>query len=507
MSPNIHGIGVIRIDMPPYGSGRNVYDFREVKSVHMRVFTFLRVLFFLSLVFDIGTSPAYFPRPRGLLSLGNNHKAKVTDASCKAYGWNVLSEKDRSYHEMNGGLAADALERAKKRWKDVVFHFHYGGGKWKIYSTPAKCVKGGRVCWGRTLSVLETLVAVTDGIPPPYKSTLENVDVLYSPWDEPVNSSEYPVWQYNRHSNAHGVILPYNYAFDDERLRAYKEDIASVRRAQSEGYRGSFRLASKPQKPCHQRMPHTYQGKDDRAVFRGSATYASTFQASSRGRICGILETNVGLREKVDIAIVEGAPEGTYCDRSHKRISLAEQGNCYTMILDIEGQSFFTDRTPMVLLLNSTLVRQERGGVDFLTPFFLKPWKHYVPMDKTFKDIIGAVDWVRAHRRKAKVISDDATKLGSFLTTDQAMMCAYFSNLKMLRDLNKEPMVQALEDGVTLQPSFLFVNLLWERPGDGAWRLFINIPGNPFVAAFVFVLQKLYYFIFQRKDTLNGKLL
>ena len=484
-----------------------MYDFREVKSVHMRVFTFLRVLFFLSLVFDIGTSPAYFPRPRGLLSLGNNHKAKVTDASCKAYGWNVLSEKDRSYHEMNGGLAADALERAKKRWKDVVFHFHYGGGKWKIYSTPAKCVKGGRVCWGRTLSVLETLVAVTDGIPPPYKSTLENVDVLYSPWDEPVNSSEYPVWQYNRHSNAHGVILPYNYAFDDERLRAYKEDIASVRRAQSEGYRGSFRLASKPQKPCHQRMPHTYQGKDDRAVFRGSATYASTFQASSRGRICGILETNVGLREKVDIAIVEGAPEGTYCDRSHKRISLAEQGNCYTMILDIEGQSFFTDRTPMVLLLNSTLVRQERGGVDFLTPFFLKPWKHYVPMDKTFKDIIGAVDWVRAHRRKAKVISDDATKLGSFLTTDQAMMCAYFSNLKMLRDLNKEPMVQALEDGVTLQPSFLFVNLLWERPGDGAWRLFINIPGNPFVAAFVFVLQKLYYFIFQRKDTLNGKLL
>ena len=83
-----------------------------------------------------------------------------------------------------------------------------------------------------------------------------------------------------------------------------------------------------------------------------------------------MLETDKNLREKVDIAIVEGATPGTYCDRTHQRLSLAEQGNCYSMILDIEGQSFFTDRTPMVLVLNSTLVRQERDGVDFLAPFF-----------------------------------------------------------------------------------------------------------------------------------------
>ena len=97
---------------------------------------------------------------------------------------------------------------------------------------------------------------------------------------------------------------------------------------------------------------------------------------------------------------------------------------------------------------------------------------------------------MKSHRVEAESINQEATNLGTFLTTDMAMMCAYYSNLNMLKSNWKEQVSDNLGDAVTIEPSFLLINLIWERPGDGDWRLFINVPGNPIFAVLFFVLQK-----------------
>ena len=55
---------------------------------------------------------------------------------------------------------------------------------------------------------------------------------------------------------------------------------------------------------------------------------------------------------------------------SIKKIIPCKKIDLINMILDIEGQSYFTDRMVSLLLLNTTILRRERKGVDFLSPFY-----------------------------------------------------------------------------------------------------------------------------------------
>ena len=44
-------------------------------------------------------------------------------------------------------------------------------------------------------------------------------------------------------------------------------------------------------------------------------------------------------------------------------------------------------------LLNTTILRQERKGVDFLSPFYLQPWKHYIPVNYDFSNVEDRIHW------------------------------------------------------------------------------------------------------------------
>jgi hypothetical protein len=414
---------------------------------------------------DVGTVPAYLPRPdQGIFS--EEHPALSKDI-CAHYKWGLLSDTDARFHAASSAQdLRTALATTVREWGDKLFHLWYDGRTWRILHTPTKCMDASRVCWGRAEAVLETLVEIATHDP---NLLVGGVDVLYSPWDEPLNISTYPVWQYNRRHGDFGVIVPYHYAFNGGQLDMYR----AARRTPSSGrFRGTPR--------CPQGSSARDGNKDDRAVFRGSATYADSFETSSRGKLCSMLadDPKGQLRSVVDVAIVEGAPEESYCGRTHRHVSLLDQASCYTMMLDIEGQSFFTDRTATVVLLNTTLIRQARDGDDFLIPFYLRPWEHYVPTKHDFQDLEAAVMWVRSHRREAALLNSRSSQVGLRRTTDEAVLCAYRSALEPLARWGSLT-TEKEDDGDPVQPSGVWWTVLWERPGNGNWRLFVNVPGDP----------------------------
>jgi hypothetical protein len=488
------------------------------------------VISFCLIFFDVGTLPAYIPQYHRYI---DNIDNVLNTASCDKYLWDKLVEVDFIHHFQDGGLTEKKLRLTLDKWRNSIFHFQYLNGQWYISNTPlGKCKKEGRVCWGRSLSFLEDLILITKhGMLKESVQKNNVLDVLYSPWDEPLNISTYPVLQYNRGLNDFGMIIPYHYAFNHGQLDDY-----IVRRNR---YRKMFLRPHKWKHENNQHSPynnvlHTLQKRLNKfedvyairelerckqnfnhkrrnvAVFRGSATYANTFATSSRGILCNILDKEPKLQMCLDVGIISGEADGTYCGRTHERLSLRQQAACYTMILDIEGQSYFTDRTTQLLLLNTTIIRQERQGADFLTPYFIQPWKHYVPVKYDFSNIQEQIDWMKSKKNVKKIneIRENAMREGLFRTSAESIECAVWKNIDTLIKLKKykgffttSKESRSNEDLTTqpllIEPAYVFRTLIWERPGNGDWRLFINIPGKPrqiYVGIFLLLLNIMIYY-------------
>ena len=313
----------------------NKFNNNNIDSITNIILKLLLCFSFCLVVFDIGTLPAYIPSYHSInhnVNDNNNLENDVTNDSCNKYAWDKLVQVDLQYHLKKGGLMESNLKHTVKVWHDFIFHFQYLNGKWYISNIPSKkCTREGRVCWGRLLSFLEELQSMNNRQLLKKNVKPNNVlDVLYSPWDEPLNISTYPVLQYNRKLDDFGMIIPYSYAFNHGQLRDYIVRKVKLKGNKLRSRSGNIFVIRQLEK-CKQT---SNAERKNVAIFRGSATYANSFMTSSRGILCKMLENSPKLRTYLDVGIISGEADGTYCGRTHDRISLREQASCYNMILD-----------------------------------------------------------------------------------------------------------------------------------------------------------------------------
>ena len=503
----------------------NKFNNNNIDSITNIILKLLLCFSFCLVVFDIGTLPAYIPSYHSInhnANDNNNLENDVTNDSCNKYAWDKLVQVDLQYHLKKGGLMESNLKHTVKVWHDFIFHFQYLNGKWYISNIPSKkCTREGRVCWGRLLSFLEELQSINNRQLLKKNVKPNNVlDVLYSPWDEPLNISTYPVLQYNRKLDDFGMIIPYSYAFNHGQLRDYIVRKVRLKGNKLRSRSGNIFVIRQLEK-CKQT---SNAERKNVAIFRGSATYANSFMTSSRGILCKMLENSPKLRTYLDVGIISGEADGTYCGRTHDRISLREQASCYNMILDIEGQSYFTDRMVSLLLLNTTILRQERKGVDFLSPFYLQPWKHYIPVNYDFSNVEGRIHWAisKKNSKQIKAIRKNSIDIGLFRSSSEAIECAVWKNIETLLELknyegslailteanNKNDAKQHWNRPLLLEPAYVYKTLIWERPGNSDWRLYVNIPGKPkqiYIGGLLFLFVSVVYFYLYSENVFVGK--
>ena len=152
-----------------------------------------------------------------------------------------------------------------------------------------------------------------------------------------------------------------------------------------------------------------------------------------------MIDHNPSIADTIDFGIVTGRSVFQNIDWSHpnigcarkvSHISMKEQGMSYKYILDIEGQSGFTDRLPYLLSLEkTTLVRQDRTEFeDFLT-LYVHANVHYVPVDHDLKDVVEKVLTAQQNNTKTMEMNRASTLLVDERLTDHSILCAVHANL------------------------------------------------------------------------------
>jgi len=90
------------------------------------------------------------------------------------------------------------------------------------------------------------------------------------------------------------------------------------------------------------------------------------------------------------------------------------------------GGSGFTDRVPILLALDATIVQQVRpfGFSDFLNPAYLHPGIHVIPVKEHLSNLVQVVQEMRADPMRMQRVNAAATALVHHRLTDHACLCA-----------------------------------------------------------------------------------
>jgi hypothetical protein len=90
----------------------------------------------------------------------------------------------------------------------------------------------------------------------------------------------------------------------------------------------------------------------------------------------------------------------------HKFISPQDLVASYAVLLDIEGNGW-SARTKYFLWSHRPLLLVDRPHKEFFYEH-LKPWEHYIPVQRDLSDLMERVEWVFANPEKAQCIADAA---------------------------------------------------------------------------------------------------
>ena len=101
----------------------------------------------------------------------------------------------------------------------------------------------------------------------------------------------------------------------------------------------------------------------------------------------------------------------------NKRSSFSDQ-DAYKYTIYAEGNKLWADRLTMQLFGSSTIMKQETPCGQFFEPL-LKPYKHYIPVDFFFRDMIRQTQWARQNDEQAQLIVKNAKDFAfDYLTLD-----------------------------------------------------------------------------------------
>lgn len=136
----------------------------------------------------------------------------------------------------------------------------------------------------------------------------------------------------------------------------------------------------------------------------------------------GNIDTNVyrvkllemGLRYNIHLDIFSSVDK-----ERPKFLSLPDLVKTYSMLIDIEGFGY-SGRLKYLLFSKRPLLLADRPNKEYFFEF-LKPWVHYIPVNRNLEDLIEKVNWVRANYASALEIAENACKFANeFCTRDAA---------------------------------------------------------------------------------------
>ena len=107
-------------------------------------------------------------------------------------------------------------------------------------------------------------------------------------------------------------------------------------------------------------------------------------------------------------------------------------------------------------------------------------------------------------------------------SSSEAIECAVWKNIETLLELknyegslailteanNKNDAKQHWNRPLLLEPAYVYKTLIWERPGNSDWRLYVNIPGKPkqiYIGGLLFLFVSVVYFYLYSENVFVGK--
>ena len=307
--------------------------------------------------------PAYRPLPRKSRHVKFDLKKTCPD-------WTSLHEDELHIHTARGGLTQHDIDiaLAHPALLHRIFHIAIRSGHLHVVQAPTDCTKT-QVCWRRALYLLQQMDDILAA------TALDDIDVLYWPWDQPFHDSpSYPIWQYNRQfrgktyelalGRSPGVLIPYSYAFSYSQLIALQQqETKTTTTTPTLGYRAGGGLRQKQEQQEEQNSSSNnnnnnnssslHHNTEKRIIFRGGMTFPphTNWKSSSRGKLCILLDQHPDMLEWIDYGIKDNFWQKTYAwqhqtygcgQRNVPFMSMKEQATKYGLILDIQGDLFLT---------------------------------------------------------------------------------------------------------------------------------------------------------------------
>ena len=169
---------------------------------------------------------------------------------------------------------------------------------------------------------------------------------------------------------------------------------------------------------------HPWGSKRPQGIWRGSTTGGIVLDASNYWTLPRAMLVNISVQypELVDARLTACKQCGPGIDQVFADagfgyapfVSYANQFQ-YQGLIDVDGHSW-SSRFAQLLSINSVVYKQETEYVEFFRPL-VKPWVHYIPIQKDFSDLVARLQETMGNEGNATVdwqlrnISAESTRL------------------------------------------------------------------------------------------------
>lgn len=191
----------------------------------------------------------------------------------------------------------------------------------------------------------------------------------------------------------------------------------------------------------NRRIDYPWETKIKRAVFRGAlqmqtyklgscnvenqgkCTIAKRWDEVNRGvmykraqarpDLFDITFTKHRMRESAGLRQMEGAP------RIGEGIEFADMQK-YKYILNTGSNQDWAERLRSLLFMNSAVILHKAEAKEFFTPL-LEAWKHVIPSNLMFTDLVRNVKWAVSHDTEVRKIVQNMNKFAEFHINERSM--------------------------------------------------------------------------------------
>ena len=78
----------------------------------------------------------------------------------------------------------------------------------------------------------------------------------------------------------------------------------------------------------------------------------------------------------------------------------------YAILIDVEGYGY-SGRLKYLLFSQRPILLVERPHKEYFYEF-MKPWIHYIPVNRDLSNLIDMIDWIKKNYKDAEVIAQNA---------------------------------------------------------------------------------------------------